>query len=245
MYEMENCAKCKLVREACSMLSLTVNFKPCPKNGISFRPQLEQRYNSNGNGRKGSNRSGSSGSNTQLILPVLIDPNTDIELSAADPIIKYLFKVYGNGSVPPLLKSSSSSPEAATAATAAEKDNNPFVFTAAVGLWLGRWGKGSTYKASAPPLLPLQVWLYESSPFCKVVKETLCELELEHVCTYTPRGSTRNRQALFEKTRSGSSRLIQVPYLQDVNTGVELFESSAICEYLEKVYGLSTSVRYL
>lgn len=30
---------------------------------------------------------------------------------------------------------------------------------------------------------------------------------------------------------------VQVPYLEDPNQGVYLFESAAICEYLEKTYG--------
>ena len=30
------------VREACSMLDLDVNIKPCPHEGTRFRPELEQ-----------------------------------------------------------------------------------------------------------------------------------------------------------------------------------------------------------
>lgn len=34
---------------------------------------------------------------------------------------------------------------------------------------------------------------------------------------------------------------LQVPYIEDPNTGVAMFESSAIVEYLEKTYGSSGS----
>ena len=79
------------------------------------------------------------------------------------------------------------------------------------------------------------MWSYEGSPFCKVVKETLCELELQHVQISCPRGSP-NRQVLFEKTGR-----FQAPYLEDPNNGVNLFESAAICEYLKKIYGVKPS----
>jgi glutathione S-transferase len=37
-----------------------------------------------------------------------------------------------------------------------------------------------------------------------------------------------------------------MPYLEDPNTGVEMFESSAIIEYLETVYGVKeSSVEYM
>ena len=55
---------------------------------------------------------------------------------------------------------------------------------------------------------------YESSPFCKVVREQLCELELPHVQRSCARGSPK-RQELFE--RRGR---FQAPYLEDPNTGV-------------------------
>ncbi len=45
-----------------------------------------------------------------------------------------------------------------------------------------------------------------------------------------PRGSAK-RQEVF--ARKGH---FQVPYLEDANTGAELFESSAIIDYLKAVY---------
>jgi len=115
------------------------------------------------------------------------------------------------------------------------------LWTANLGLKLFRLGAGGRYKPSNFDYLPtsgqqpLQLWAYEGSPFCKVVRECLSELELPHTCVYTPRGSV-NRQALFERTGGK----FQVPYLEDPNTGVKLFESAVICDYLRKYYGLVT-----
>jgi glutathione S-transferase len=49
------------------------------------------------------------------------------------------------------------------------------------------------------------------------------------------RGSPK-RQELLDKRG-----YFQVPYLEDPNTGVYLFESKDIIEYLEKTYALSSS----
>lgn len=43
-YELEADADCKLVREACSMLSLTVTVFPCPKNGQFYRKEAPERF---------------------------------------------------------------------------------------------------------------------------------------------------------------------------------------------------------
>ena len=80
---------------------------------------------------------------------------------------------------------------------------------------------------------PLELWTYESSPFTKAVRESLTELAIPHVVRYCPRGSTKRNELL---ARTGT---FQVPYLEDANTGVKMFESSAMVEYLEATYALS------
>lgn len=77
---------------------------------------------------------------------------------------------------------------------------------------------------------PLTLWGYEGSPFVRPVRETLCSLGLRHVMVYCARGS-QNRDVMFKKTGR-----FQVPYLDDPNTGVNMFESSAIVQYLQQVY---------
>ena len=69
------------------------------------------------------------------------------------------------------------------------------------------------------------------SPFVRPVREKLCSLCLPHVIVPTARGSA-NRDRLIQRT----GKQFQVPYLVDPNTGVELFESPEILEYLESVY---------
>ncbi|CAI9107249.1 OLC1v1006566C1 [Oldenlandia corymbosa var. corymbosa] len=67
----------------------------------------------------------------------------------------------------------------------------------------------------------------EPSPCCKVVRETLVELELPHILRSCARGSPK-RQILYEKAGH-----FQVPYPEDPNTGVQMFESAEIVEYLK------------
>ena len=66
------------------------------------------------------------------------------------------------------------------------------------------------------------------------VRETLCELEIPYVLQPCARGSTR-RTSLAR--RAGGS--FQVPYLEDPNTGVAMFESADIVEYLRSSYQVS------
>lgn len=204
LYDREGCPSCRLVREACSILSLQVYIRPCPKNGLQFA-------------------SGLSKSKELQNLPILDDPNTGIIglKKDASSILNYLFKTYGNGKLPWTM------------------ENEGFAKVSSFLAMASRFGSGSNYETSDPPALPLTLWAYESSPFCKRVTERLGSLELEHKVIYCPRGSP-NRQKLFEMTGR-----FQVPYLQDPNTGVDLWESSAICEYLTKQYALRTSVEYL
>jgi len=151
-------------------------------------------------------------------FPFMRDPNTGVEMFQSDDIITYLFQTYGtNGTIPSVLRPSSG------------------FTTLSAGLSLiPRLGAGSSYKLSKKPSQPLILWAYDASPFCKLVKECLCEMELPHIQVSCPRGSA-NRQRLWEKTGR-----FQVPYLEDPNTedNVSLFESSTIIEYLKKQYGI-------
>ncbi|KAL0928861.1 hypothetical protein M5K25_000788 [Dendrobium thyrsiflorum] len=108
---------------------------------------------------------------------------------------------------------------------------------------IGRMGKarksmhfylmhGSSYSPSRLPPMPLELWAYEPSPFCKIVREVLVELELPHLLHSSARGSPK-RQQLLDKVGH-----CQVPYLDDPNTGVKMFESAYIIEYLRETYAL-------
>ncbi|KAL3681077.1 hypothetical protein R1sor_024033 [Riccia sorocarpa] len=147
-------------------------------------------------------------------FPYMVDPNTGVSMYESDDIIKYLTEKYGDGSIPLTL-----SLGALTTITA--------------GLaMIGRAGKGGVYTPAKQPDMPLELWAYEPSPFCKIVREKLVELELPHYYHSTARGSTK-RDDLFRKTGH-----FQVPYLEDPNTGTNMFESAEIIEYLQETYAL-------
>lgn len=147
-------------------------------------------------------------------FPYMVDPNTGVAMYESDDIIKYLVQKYGDGNVPLQLSLG-------------------LLTTLTAGFaMIARMGKGSSYTRSKLPPKPLEIWAYEPSPFCKVVREVLVELELPHILYSCARGSPK-RQKLFEKVGH-----FQVPYLEDPNTGVEMFESAEIEEYLRATYAL-------
>ena len=147
-------------------------------------------------------------------FPYLEDPNTSFEGYESDDIIRYLYKTYGpsSGRVPSIIGSSS-------------------IYSAAMASRL-RAGKGRTRAGKVVPAAqPIELWGYEASPFVRLVREALCELEIPYYLHTTARGSVKRNQ-LVELTGS-----FQVPYLVDPNTGISMFESAEICEYLRATYG--------
>ncbi|RVX11957.1 hypothetical protein CK203_009624 [Vitis vinifera] len=147
-------------------------------------------------------------------FPYMVDPNTGVAMYESDDIIKYLVGKYGDGNVPFMLSLG-------------------LLTTLTEGFaMIGRMGKGSSYTPSKLPPEPLELWAYEASPFCKVVREVIVELELPHILRSCARGSPK-RQLLYQKARH-----FQAPYLEDPNTGVKMFESAEIVEYLKATYAL-------
>ncbi|GKV31813.1 hypothetical protein SLEP1_g40477 [Rubroshorea leprosula] len=147
-------------------------------------------------------------------FPYMVDPNTGVAMYESDEIIKYLVGKYGDGSVPFMLSLG-------------------LLTTLTAGFaMIGRLGRGSSYIPSKLPPKPLEIWAYEGSPFCKLVREALVELELPHIQHCCARGSPK-RQMFYEKVGH-----FQVPYLEDPNTGVKMFESAEIVEYLKATYVL-------
>ncbi|CAO2207582.1 unnamed protein product [Urochloa humidicola] len=150
-------------------------------------------------------------------FPYMVDPNTGVAMYESDDIIKYLADTYGDGTVPIMLRLGLLTAITAGLAT------------------LGRIGKGNSYTASKVPPQPIEIWAYEGSPFCKLVRETLVELELPHLLHSCARGSPK-RQEFFKKMGT-----FQAPYIEDPNTGVKMFESAEIIEYLKATYALYPS----
>lgn len=147
-------------------------------------------------------------------FPYMEDPNADWAGYESGDIIRHLYRTYGpsNGRVPAVLGGGS-------------------LVTAKLSSML-RPGKGSRkIKGAYTPEKALILWGYEASPFVKLVRETLCELEIPYLYMSTARGSSTRA---VMKERFGR---FQVPYLQDCNTGIEMYESAEICEYLRATYG--------
>ncbi|XP_047058195.1 uncharacterized protein LOC124664765 [Lolium rigidum] len=145
-------------------------------------------------------------------FPYMVDPNTGVAMYESDAIITYLAKTYGDGSVPIMLKLG-------------------LLTTITAGLAMsGRSGRGSSYSPAKLPAQPIEIWAYEGSPFCKIARETLVELELPHLLHSIARGSPK-RQDFFKKYG-----LFQAPYIEDPNTGVKMFESASIVQYLRATY---------
>jgi glutathione S-transferase len=149
----------------------------------------------------------------RAMFPYLVDPNTGAALYESDDINRYLAKTYGDGTVPfalslgPLTALSSSLGSA---------------------FRLGHGGRAAPSKA---PAQPLELYSFEASPYCRLVREVLCELELPYVLHNVAKGSPK--RAAFVAL---SGRMM-VPYLVDLNTGAAMFESGDIVSYLRATYG--------
>jgi glutathione S-transferase len=95
---------------------------------------------------------------------------------------------------------------------------------------LVRAGHGRAARPSRAPAQPLELWSFESSPYCRLAREALCELELPYVLHNVGAGGAGRPDLL---ARAGK---IQVPYLEDPNTGTHMFESRDIVRYLATTY---------
>ena len=193
LYEFEACPYCRKVREALSVLDLDALIHPCPKGGPRFRPEAARR-----------------GGKAQF--PYLVDPNTGQALYESDEIVAYLFREYGAGEPPWLLRRGPATDATAMLASAL------------------RPGFGARYRPARAPEQPLELWSFEASPYCRIVREVLCSLELPYRLHNVAKGSPK--RAAFV-ARSGRE---MVPFLVDPNRGVELFESADIARYLEETY---------
>ncbi|MDX2171164.1 MAG: glutathione S-transferase N-terminal domain-containing protein [Deltaproteobacteria bacterium] len=145
-------------------------------------------------------------------FPFLVDPNTKRELYESDAIVAYLFEEYGDGGVPLALRLGPLTDVSSMLASAA------------------RPAFGARYIPSNPPKHPLELWSFEASPFCRIVRERLCALELPYVLHNVAKHSP-SREAFVQ--RSGK---MMVPYLVDPNTGAAMFESADIVAYLDRTY---------
>jgi glutathione S-transferase len=148
----------------------------------------------------------------KAMFPYLIDPNTGKEMYESNDIVKYLFSEYGNGSVPGVLAA------------------GPLGDLSSILANSLRPARGAFYEPARAAEKPLELYSAEASPFCRIVREKLCTLELPYRLHNVATGSSK-REAFV--ARSGKQL---IPYLVDPNTGSEMFESADIVSYLERTY---------
>lgn len=214
LYEFEGCPFCRLVREVLTELDLDAMIYPCPKGGRRFRPVAIQL-----------------GGKAQF--PFLVDANTETRLYESDDIIRYLFETYGKRPVPPFWRARALNVGTSMIAS------------------VYRGQRGMRARPSHAPEEPLELYSIESSPFARVVRERLAELEIPYLLHSLGRTQATDyippavrRFVPFEVQVKGEKReafvaragRMMVPYLVDPNTGTEMFESAAICDYLEATY---------
>jgi glutathione S-transferase len=213
LFEAEYCPFCRHVRESLTELDLDAVVYPVPKGGKRFQQRLLKL------GGKAK-------------VPFLHDPNTGTKLYESEAIAEYLYKEYGHDW---------------------EKVPERRITTSTLAS-ASRGKLGMFAKPSKAPKKRLELYSFEASPYARLVRETLCELEIPyllHNCGKTP-GShadylppeyradyihdympgTENRRKFLE--RAGK---VQMPYLIDPNTGVAMFETRDIQDYLRKTYG--------
>ncbi|MCE2679681.1 MAG: glutathione S-transferase N-terminal domain-containing protein [Burkholderiales bacterium] len=219
LYDIEASPYCRMVREVLTELDLEVLILPCPKGGRRFRQEAE-----------------AIGGKQQF--PLLIDDNTNTILYESSDISNYLIKTYA------------SKPERFKRLPRRLDLASLFVGSALMYRFGGITGLAA--KPSKLPQKPLILYSFESSPYSKPVRARLCELELPYILRNTGKGKTTDigppmfRDKLFKGPKGTTptrawleenTGKVQVPYLIDENTGVAMYESQDILNYLDLTYG--------
>lgn len=224
LYEFEGSPFCRRVREVMTLLNLDYEVYPCPKGGTKYRSIVKDQGG-------------------KLQFPFLIDENTGEKLYESIAIIDYLFKHYGNsGKTPKKYAHYPKIPFVAFAGT---------LINGARGVWINQ----KIIHREAPGQL-LELWGFEASPYTRVVRGVLTEFELPFIFhnvakerwqdqglaalrlkpgQYVPLSGGKREKVVSIMGRK--TKDIQVPYLEDPNTGVQLFESEDIVKYIQKQYG--------
>jgi len=215
LYEFEACPFCRLVREALTELDLDAMIYPTPHGGKRFRPKVAKL-----------------GGKQQF--PFLVDPNSGESMYESADIIEYLYRHYGGRAAPARLL-------------------RPLDVSTSVLAGIPRVRAGSQARPSKAPKRALELFSFESSPYSRRVRELLSELELPYLLRSTGKARWQDlgppglRATLFpDLPVAGRNRIellaragkVQVPYLEDPNTGTAMFESAAIRAYLLDTYAL-------
>ena len=147
-------------------------------------------------------------------FPYLVDPNTGVSMYESADIVEYLFSEYGTGRVPWFLRQRAFAVSTSMLASGCRPTRGRHVV-----------------RARQPEQL-LELYSYEGSPFCRIAREALCELEIPYRVRNVPRRSP-DREGFI-----ALSGKMQVPFLIDPNTGTQMFESADLRRYLYDTYAL-------
>ena len=175
LYEFEACPFCRRVREALSQLDLTVEVRPCPKDAVKHRTEVEAMGG-------------------KLTFPFLVDPNTEAGeggLYESEDICRYLYATYGNGA---------EFPEGIISTTVLT-GWMPTLLRAGRGMT--RYANATTH-AGAADLKPLTLYNYEGNQFARLARGALCELELPYTLFNCGKGSPK-RATLTDVAGEGAS----------------------------------------
>ena len=224
LYDIENSANCRRVREKITEYNLAVStLIPATPNSRVFQDPTDK-------------YALSKGSTIPRMLITDKEGFGEITLNGADDIIAYLDQEYS------MTKKR----------TPVDDDNflkqafNEFFgdIWEELSMILAstfRAGRGSqtsscaiTYTTKRPER-QLILYSYEGNQFCRLVREVLTELDLAYELRNCGKGSTR--RAELAQLTGGST---QCPYLVDPNTGKQMPESADIVKYLYKTYALWT-----
>lgn len=145
-------------------------------------------------------------------VPMLEDPNAGLRLRGSREIVRHLHATYG------------------TRARSGFLAFPPVRVVLGVSQRLLTNQRGAHARPSKAPEKPLELWSFEASPYCRLVRATLSELELPYRLHNVAKDSAKRPEFLARAGR------LQFPYLHDPNTGVSMFESLEIQRYLEKTY---------
>lgn len=226
LYEYEACPYARRVREVITYLNLDYESRPSPHKGHVYRDELKELVG-------------------KAQVPFFIDENTDDKILDSQAIIDHLFAHYSKeGSTPEKYK-------------VTDGDNATLINKVATVASMMRGFKANHPKqnlARGKPTEPLHLYGFEASPFCRLVRERLSELEVGYINHNVAREQmqdiggfgVRLNLGEYHPIKGGKRELImnevmdgelQFPYLIDPNTDTKMFESQDIINYLDNIYG--------